>query len=472
MKKLSKFLNSLFFIILITIANNQICAQSDSINSFEGIWLGKLELPNNTVLRVGIVLKNEGPAYLNIIDQATGNIPIDSVLFFKDSISCKLNNLGITIEGKISSKGDTILGEFKQHGGKFTLNLFSVDKLPHLKRPQTPKEPYGYISEEVFIENKEDDVKLAGTLTLPESANKVSAVVLLTGSGQQGRNQDIAGHKPFLIISDYLSRNGIAVLRMDDRGIGGSTGNFNASTTGDFASDAIAAIDYLRNRNEINENQIGLIGHSEGGTTAIIAANKSNNVKFIISLSSPTINFGDIVINQISERLKLQNIPEETIELEMNWRRKLYEIVREPTDSTVAAEKMWNSYYKLQQDVKDKINWPENRMNYMVSQYLSPWWRFSISLDIISLYSELDCPAFLLFGGKDMQVNAHENMTLLNELINTSGKTNIKVMLIDDVNHLFQTAETGSEYEYVQIEETISPYVLNLMCEWILEREL
>jgi pimeloyl-ACP methyl ester carboxylesterase len=468
MKNLSSTLSIFLGAVMMTITASHLGAQNSSLKSLEGIWVGKLEIPNAATLRMGIIVYQDGTSALNIIDQATGNIPIDEALYNGDSVSFKLNRLGITIKGRINAEKDSIWTRFIQRGGEFALNLGLVDELPQLKRPQMPEEPFGYASEEVEFENKSAGIKLAGTLTRPKSDMDVPAVVLLTGSGQQKRDQDIAGHKPFWVIADYLSDHGIAVLRMDDRGIGGSSGDFGNSTTGDFATDAIAAVEYLRSRKGINLNQIGLIGHSEGGATAIIAASQSNDVKFIISLAGGIENFGDIHIRQISDRLKSQNIPEENIELEANWRRKLNEIVREPTDSAVAAKKMWNAYNLLPEEDIETMNWPEGRMNHMVSQLLSPWWRYSISLDVISLYMDLDRPALLLFGGKDIQLNASTNMPLIEEAVNANKKTNIEIQLIDGVNHLFQTAETGSEYEYIQIEETFSPDVLKLLSEWIL----
>ena len=455
--------------VILSFSSIQLNAQSNSLESLEGIWLGKVEIPNAAVLRMAIIVNKDGSAVFNIIDQATGNIPIDEILYNGDTVSFKINRLGITIMGPISSDKDSIAAKFIQRGGKFTLNLGLVDELPQLNRPQTPKEPFGYASEEVDFENKPADVKLQGTLTLPDSKAKVPAVVLLTGSGKQGRDQDIGGHKHFWVIADYLSRNGIAVLRMDDRGFGGSTGDFSTSTTGDFATDAVAAVDYLKNRKEIDVSQIGLIGHSEGGATAVIAASQSTSVKFIISLSGGIINFGDIVITQLTDRLKSQNVPEANITLEMNWRRKLYEIVREPTDSATAANKMWMAYRELSEEDIKTMKWPEGRMNHMISQLLGPWWRYSISLDVVALYMDLDRPALLLFGEKDMQVTAVDNMAMIEDAVKYHNKTNITIQYIKGVNHLYQTAGTGSEYEYVQIEETISPEVLNLISDWILE---
>jgi alpha/beta superfamily hydrolase len=468
MKSLSGIQIILLGFVMMTITTCQLGAQNNSIKSLEGIWFGKLEIPNAATLRMGIIVNNDGTSALNIIDQATGNIPIDEAFYDGDTVSFKLNRLGITIKGNVNADKDSIWSKFIQRGGEFTLNLGLVDKLPQLNRPQMPEEPFGYAIEEVEFENNVAGLKLAGTLTIPKSDIHIPAVVLLTGSGQQRRDQDIGGHKHFWVIADYLSNQGIAVLRMDDRGIGGSTGDFGNSTTGDFATDATAAVDYLRSRKEIDVNQIGLIGHSEGGATAVIAASTSKHVKFIISLAGGIENFGDIHIKQISDRLRSQNIPEENIELEAEWRRKLNEIVREPTDSVIAAEKMWSAYNLLPEEDIKTMNWPEGRMNHMVSQLLSPWWRYSISLDVISLYMDLNVPALLLFGSKDVQLNASTNMPLIEEAVNVNKKTNINIQLIDGVNHLFQTAGTGSEYEYIQIEETISPGVLKLLSEWIL----
>ena len=465
----SLFLTFLSVFVLSTTSTVYLRAQNNPAKSLEGIWLGKVEIPNAAVLRMGIIVKNDGTAALNIIDQATGNIPIDEVLYNGDTVSFKINRLGITVTGKISAEKDSIWSRFKQRGGDFAFDLGLVDKLPELKRPQTPKAPFAYTSEEIEFENKGANVKLQGTLTFPKSTDKVPAVVLLSGSGKNGRDADNGGHKHFWVIADYLSNNGVAVLRMDDRGFGGSTGDFNTATTGDFATDALAAVDYLKKRKEIDVNQIGLIGHSEGGAKAVIAASQSSDVKFMVSLAGGIVNFGDIHIRQIADRLKSQNIPSENIELEKEWRRSLNNIVREPTDSLVAAEKMWNAYNELSEDDIKTMNWPRGRMTHMVKQLLSPWWRYSISLNVVALYENLDCPALLLFGEKDVQASARDNMPVIEEAVKNRQKANITIQLIKDANHLFQTADTGSEYEYIKIEETMSPEVLKTLGEWILD---
>ena len=469
MKTLTVFKSFFFVVFALSLSATNLMGKNNDNQPLKGIWLGKIEIPNSVVLRMAIVVDDESKAALNIIDQSTGNIPVDKVMIEGDSVSFLLEKLGIMISGNLNATKDSILSTFKQHGGEFALNMALVDELPKLKRPQTPKEPFGYKSEVIEFENASAGVHLAGTLTIPSSGYKVPAVVLLSGSGQQNRDMEFCGHQLFWVIADYLTNNGIAVLRMDDRGVGGSTGNFKSSTTGDFASDALAAVEILKNRNEIDADNIGLIGHSEGGATAVIAASKSSNVKFMIALSGEIINFGDIHIQQVTDQLRMQKVPEENIQLEKIWREKLNRIVREPIDSTEAAQKMWSAYKLLLPKEIKAMNWPEGRMNFMVGQLLSPWWRYSISLDVLSMYKNLNCPALLLFGEKDTQVYAADNMPAVQQVADENHRTNINIQLIDGVNHLFQTAETGSEYEYVQIEETISPEVLQIITSWILD---
>jgi alpha/beta superfamily hydrolase len=290
-------------LITVIMFSGNATAQDEPSKTINGIWVGTLVIPNNAELRMGITVSESNKASLNIIDQATGNIPIDEVIMHGDSVVFKMNGLGITISCLADLDHNRLTGEFNQHGTVFPMIFERNEKMPELNRPQLPKEPFPYTAEEVTYENRAEGILLAGTLTLPETGNKAPAVILLTGTGQQGRDQDVGGHKPFWVIADYLSRNGIAVLRIDDRGIGGSKGNFDRSTTGNFAQDALAGIAYLKTRSEINADQIGLIGHSEGGTTAAIAASISKEVAFMISLAGPGLNFEDIVIGQISDQL-------------------------------------------------------------------------------------------------------------------------------------------------------------------------
>jgi hypothetical protein len=439
-----------------------------------GKWLGELEIPHTAKLRMGIIVSNSTDnklkAVLNIIDQATGDIPCDEVIYRNDSIIIRIYGLGLEIAGAVDNQSQTIKSEFRQGPGVFPVLFSHVEELPVLKRPQEPLKPYPYIEESVVFENKKAGVSLAGTLTYPVSKSTFPAVVLVTGTGQQNRDEEVGKHKPFWIIADYLTRNGIAVLRFDDRGAGGSTGNFSMSTTGDFADDALEAIKYLRSRHEINPAKIGIIGHSEGGTIAAIAASGSSDVAFIVSMAGAFENFEDVVLDQIIGQLKQQGIKEEDIELERGWRKQIYHIAGEKTDSATAAKKLWNIYDGLSQDEVSRLNWPKGRHTAQIQQVLNPWWRYILGLNNKEILRKVKCPFLAIYGELDHQVNPAKNIPVIEEALREAGNKDYTLKKLPGLNHAFQTAVTGSEYEYIRIEETVSPEVLHLMAEWISER--
>jgi hypothetical protein len=439
-----------------------------------GIWLGELEIPNSAKLRMGIVISktdnNSFKAVLNIIDQATGEILCDEVIYRNDSLVIRITGLGIEIAGILDTENKSIKGEFKQRGGIIPVSFTRTDKLPELLRPQEPKEPFPYIDENVIFENQKAGIKLAGTLTFPNSKGKFPAVILVTGSGQQDRNENIGGHKPFWIIADYLTRNGIAVLRVDDRGIGGSTGNFNQSTTGDFAEDALAGLTFLKSRREIDLKKIGIIGHSEGGIVAPLAASISSDVAFIVSMAGVFINFEDVIIDQILNQQKLLGRNNEDLELERNWRKKIYSLAKENTDSITAAKKLWNLYSDLTEDEIKRLNWPKGRQEAQIKQVLNPWWRYVLGLDNKAVLMKVKCPVLAIYGELDQQVNPDKNIPIIEEVLKVGINKNLTVKKFPGLNHLFQTAKTGSEYEYFRIEETFSPQALQFITEWILKQ--
>ena len=448
--------------------------QYSTQDTIGGIWLGELEIPNSAKLRMGIVISKTGnnsyKAVLNIIDQATGEIQCDEVIYRNDSLVIRIKGLGIEIAGILDTENKSIKGEFKQRGGIIPVSFSRTDKLPELLRPQEPKEPFPYIEENVIFENQKAGIKLAGTLTYPNSKGKFPAVILVTGSGQQDRNENIGGHKPFWIIADYLTRNGIAVLRVDDRGIGGSTGNFNQSTTGDFAEDALAGLTFLKSRREIDPKKIGIIGHSEGGIVAPLAASISSDVAFIVSMAGVFINFEDVIIDQILNQQKLLGRNNEDLELERDWRKKIYSLAKENTDSITAAKKLWNLYSNLTEDEIKRLNWPRGRQEAQIRQVLNPWWRYVLGLDNKAVLMKVKCPVLAIYGELDQQVNPDKNIPIIEEAMKVGINKNLTVKKFPGLNHLFQTAKTGSEYEYIRIEETFSPQALQFITEWILKQ--
>lgn len=464
MKEFASFVSILLIMLLTSFQS--VCQKK---NSLEGIYLGTLKLPNVEMRIAVTVNKNSNGdlnASFNSVDQGSGEIAFDSV-FVKDYHVRLKSNVGLEIEGNFENDWNIFTSEFRQRPGKFPIVFKRVAVLPALKRPQEPNKPYPYKEEEISYRNEDANVELAGTLTIPEGEGPFPAVVLLTGSGPQNRNEELLGHKPFLVIADYLTRKGIAVLRSDDRGMGGSTGDFVNSTTEDFADDGLAAIDFLKNRKGIDFNMIGFVGHSEGGMMAPIAASKSKDVDFIVLLAGPGANLADNVIYQRSLLAKKRGATMEEIQAQENWLKQLNAIARKEISNDEVHIEIKEAYNNLEEEQKNLLNWDEKRIKDETERILQKWWRYGIRYNAVETISKLDCPILSLLGEKDLQVPASLNENELKKAI-ASGHKSSEVKIIDGVNHLFQTCETGDQSEYQKIEETISPVVLETISSWIL----
>src|ERR1035437_2791661 len=308
---------------------------------FEGNWLGNLKVSSVTlriVLKISKLEKNSYKAVLNSPDQTDKDIPVDKVDISGDSIKLFVTMIGGSYKGKLT---DTLLdGIWSQSGREFPLSFTRTDKPVELNRPQNPKKPYPYKEEEVTVINKGADVTLAGTFTYPEKGDSFPVVVLITGSGPQDRDEAIMGHRPFLVLSDYLTRHGIAVLRCDDRGIGKSTGNFGTATTKDFVTDALACVEYLKTRKEVDKKHIGLIGHSEGGIIAPMAAMQLKDVSFIVMMAGTGINGEKILELQSKLIAKAEGESDENINKMMKFNIKLYKIAMQEEDSSKTSAQM------------------------------------------------------------------------------------------------------------------------------------
>jgi hypothetical protein len=388
-----------------------------------GKWLGTLK-SNGMELRVAfeITEAKEGgyTAVIHSIDQGVMNVPLGAVTLNGDSLRLELKSIFV-YEGSLQTDGNTIDGNWIR-GDTTPFVIKRVDKLPDLTRPQDPKKPYPYIEEEVTYENRKAGVTLAGTLTIPSGTGPFPAVVLLTGSGPQNRNEELFSHRPFLVLADYLTRRGIAVLRADDRGVGGSTGDFSKATTGDFTDDSLAGIEFLKGRKEINPKRIGLVGHSEGGMMAPIAATQPPDVAFIVMLAGPGQRFADIIIFQILLEAKAQDAP-----LKRSWYERLYALVAEDTDNAVAEEKIRALHATLTADEKEKLGWPDDKLNGKIAEELSPWWRYAIQYNPRATLMKVRCPVLALSGERDMQVPAKENLVAVEEALKAGGNIHFTV---------------------------------------------
>jgi pimeloyl-ACP methyl ester carboxylesterase len=328
------------------------------------------------------------------------------------------------------------------------------------RRPQEPVKPYPYREEDVLYDNKVSGNQLAGTLTIPSGSGPFPAVVLITGSGPQDRDESIMGHKPFLVLADHLTRKRIAVLRVDDRGVGKSTGTFATATTADFATDVEAGIAYLKTRQEIDARQIGLIGHSEGAIIAPMIAARNHNVAFIVMMAGSGVPGDDIIVAQV-ELLSENAGQSHAAAMKAGARQREILALLKQNQDTASLEKA------LREKLAGQVL--ESRISTAVAQLTSPWYRYFIAYDPGPALRKVTCPVLALNGEKDLQVPPMQNLPAIRKELEAAGNKNFEVDELPGLNHLFQTARTGSPEEYPEIEETISPKVLEIISGWILK---
>jgi uncharacterized protein len=328
------------------------------------------------------------------------------------------------------------------------------------KRPQNPVKPYPYREEEVTYESKEPGVKLVGTLTLPDSGGPFSAVLLITGSGSQDRNEEIMGHKPFLVLADHLTRKGIAVLRVDDRGVGGSSPGTIEPSSLNFAQDVMGGVSYLKSRKEINPKWIGLIGHSEGGIIAPMVAAQSSDIAFIVMMAGTGVSGDEILTLQSELIMKANGASEELVQENIKAQKILYEIMRSTPDNEEAEKKMREAVSGMNPVIRDAVH-------AQLKPTLSAWMRYFITYDPQETLGKVKCPVLAINGEKDLQVSPRQNLPAIEKALRAGGNKDYKTMELQGLNHLFQTCKIGSVSEYSQIDETISPAVLELISSWI-----
>lgn len=443
--------------------------------SLVGNWEGTLRV-NAMELRLGFKITSQPDGKLGgtmvSIDQGNAELKL-TLLELKDgAVKLGIMSAFAQFDGKLSSDGQQIEGALTQGGSKFPMTLKKVKELTSVKRPQEPKPPFPYRSEEVSYENTKAKVKLAGTFTIPQGKGPFPAVLLITGSGPQDRDEAIMGHKPFLVLADYLTRHGIAVLRVDDRGVAKSTGKFADATTFDFAEDVMAGIDYLKSRPEVNKTRIGLIGHSEGGIIAPIVATKSSDVAFIVLLAGTGLPGDEILYLQAKLISQAEGVSEEKIKSNAAVQRKIIEMVKSEPPSKELVDKlkkvMKEELDKLPANVKTEI--AKVGMDTMLGQlnrFDKPWFKTFIVHDPRTVLRQVKCPVLALNGEKDLQVPCDENLREIAKALREGGNFQATTKAFPKLNHLFQTCTTGSVSEYAKIEETMSPEVLKTIAQWI-----
>ncbi|MCK9424933.1 MAG: alpha/beta fold hydrolase [Ignavibacteriaceae bacterium] len=450
-----------------------------SQNNFNpvGIWQGKINI--NPTVQLSIVLhidkKEDGTlnASMDSPDQSAYGIKVDKITASQDSLHFIVMAIAGNYHAEYNKDSLMLLGKWSQGAYSFPLNLKKTDKVEEAKRPQLPAKPYPYNEEEVVFENKIDSIKLGGSFTYPKEGNNFSAVVLITGSGWEDRDETIFNHKPFLVIADYLTRKGFAVLRFDDRGGGASTGNATKATTLDFVKDVKAAVDYLKTRKEVNQNKIGLIGHSEGGMIAPLVASERKDIAFIILLAGPGLTGEEILIRQAELISKAEGIPDQEIEKNAKLSKSIYAELRKSKDAEDANKHVKNLLeeyvQKLSDSEKKELGDTKAFVEQQSNAVSSPWFKFFLTYDPVPVLEKVKCPVLALNGEKDLQVPAKEDLEAIETALKMGKNKNYKTLLLPGLNHLFQTAQTGSPNEYGKIEETFSPVALQTISDWLKE---
>lgn len=444
----------------------------------EGSWQGVLKagvVEYRLVFNLSLQNDQTWKATLDSPDQGAKGIPLGEVQLTEDSIRIEAPGLMGFYIGKIETP-TRLKGEWHQAGRTYTLDLEKREEVFVLNRPQEPQPPYPYKEEEVRFQNDKQGFTLAGTLSIPDGEGPFPAVLLISGSGSQNRDEEIFGHKPFKVIADYLTRNGIAVLRYDDRGVGGSGGNAAVATTEDLAGDASAALNYLRSHNEIDIKRVGLIGHSEGGMIGFILASAHDHIAFLVSLAGPGMDGKSILLDQSEKIARLSGATEAILEENRNIMAAVYDIMianesypdwKDQTLNFVAefySQKLSGSYSDAD------IERSKENLLASIPEPAYAWMRYFVMFDPAPLFSGIGCPVLALNGEKDCQVLAEQNISAMEKRLKDAGNIQTKALVLPGLNHLFQNCETGLPNEYGVIEETFDPATLELITNWIWEQ--
>jgi pimeloyl-ACP methyl ester carboxylesterase len=473
-------------ILLVTIGLsllNPVQASAFPNEDIEGIWQGTLKF-SGIELRIIFTISRSSDdtltATYDVPEQDAIDVPVDRMTFDNKNRDVRMEIIPIqgVFEGRLSEDGQKIDGNWIQSGMTLPLVLERTHKKLEIKRPQEPQEPFPYKTEEVAYKNIDARITLAGTLTLPSTEGTFPAVLLLSGSGAQDRDEAVFGHRPFLVLADYLTRRGIAVLRVDDRGVGGSTGNFDKATAEDYVSDAMAGLTYLRSRKEINHESMGLVGHSEGGMIASMVAVRSPEMAFIVLIASPGLAIKEMEFSEQARILKEKGSGNDLIARNRALQESLFAVINQEFDSKVVRDKFTSLITKffngLSEEEKKIAGLSEENLKFRIHAQFqrlhSPWFRYYLDFDPGMVLKKVTCPVLAVNGEKDVQVTPRENLEAIARALKAGGHKNYAVKELPGLNHLLQTAETGNISEYGKIEETMSPTALQIIGDWILEQ--
>jgi pimeloyl-ACP methyl ester carboxylesterase len=440
------------------------------IKSIQGAWLGQMQIPNGPQLTVGLEVfkKADGNWGANVssMDQGNRYISVSDISINETQLTVQLQGAPIKIVGTIDESLKQIDTEFKQGENGFPLLLKSVEQIEDRQRQQTPKLTQDYKIEEISYQNKNDSVWLSGTLTLPTGNDKKPAVMLIAGSGPSHRDAYHYGHRPFMVLADYLTKQGFIVLRSDKRGVYKSTGSFSEGDFENFTKDTQAAVQYLKNHDRVQPNQVYLIGHSEGSMIAAMAS-LIEPVAGIVSLAGPGMSTLDILLLQDQTEPQAKGASAEDIAVLLDFSKKFYEVVLTENAAETRKSKLQGLYDNLsEQELQIHTKWNERIGTLNVNTASSDSFQEFLKQNPLKSWQQVKVPVFILNGDKDSQVPAKQNVDGLIHAL-AANSLNVNSEIITGLNHMFQNAKTGSTDEYAEIEETIDLGVIEKIIGWL-----
>lgn len=430
-----------------------------------GDWQGRIEVPG-APLTIGITLDADGTGTMDVAAQGITGLALTDVRVDGARFTATVPDLpgGAAIGATVAGDAASIAGDYTQAGQTFPFRLERGALAPPA-RPQDPQPPLPYRAEDVSYPS--GDLTLAGTLTLPEGPGPFAAVVLITGSGPQDRDEALAGHRPFLVLADALTRAGYAVLRTDDRGVGGSGGDYSRATYEDLTTDVLAGVAHLATRPDIDPARIGLLGHSEGGSLAPLAVREARGaVAFTVLMAGPAVSGEDVLVRQNELLLARAGSPAEEVDAQVAYLRELVALLR-AEEYDRAAELTRTRIVEQAAALPPAQRPTPEQVDAQAAALVSPVTRALVTHDPTAALAELSVPVLAFYGDRDLQVPAEQSLPRAVALLSGPDAT---VLTLPGLNHLMQPADTGSPTEYADIQTTVAPEVLDLVTRWLQER--
>lgn len=465
-----KYLVHILTLAVVLTTSNLANAQTQ-INDIEGAWLGAMQIPDGPKLRIGVEIfkKADGKWGGNVasLDQNQRYILVSNVGFEKGKLTVQIADAPVYIKVDLDNSGNNFKGGFHEGASVFPIELARVEVLPEVERPQTPSKNVPYIIEEVSYKNSHDNTWISATVTRPKEDKRYPAVILVAGSGPAHRDEYNSGHRPFKLLADSLTRQGFVVLRADKRGVYKSSGNFRTATQADFAQDISTAIHFLQSRQDVDANKINLIGHSEGSLIAAMAASKEQ-VNAIVSMAGPGMSVLDTILLQDQTEPAAKGATKVETDILLGFSQRFYDTVLTASNESQRKQKLQALYDELTGNEAEVVNKWNNRSGTLNVDFAS---RDSFS-DMLKgnpakYWQKISVPVLLLNGSIDAQVPAKENVSGILLALKHGHNENVDKKIFSNVNHMFQKAITGATDEYIEIEETLNPEVIETISEWL-----